>query len=75
MRFVFFLGGMAGFSLAALSGWSAGRAADRIFLDAALGCLAGAFLFRWLWNVMLRGLRETLLARRPAPAAPAREKP
>jgi H+/Cl- antiporter ClcA len=75
MRYVFFLGGLAGFSLAALSGWSAGRAADRIFLDASLGCLVGGLLFRWLWNVMLRGLRETLIARRPAPAAPAREKP
>ena len=53
----------------------AGRAADRVFFDAALGCLVGAFLFRWLWGVLLRGLRETLLARRPAPAGPAREKP
>jgi hypothetical protein len=75
MRFVFLLGGVAGFSLATLSGWIAGRAADRIFFDAALGCLVGALLFRWLWNVLLRGLRETLLARRPAPAVPAREKP
>lgn len=75
MRFIFFLGGLFGFSLAALSGWSAGRSADRVFLDSALGCLAGAFLFRWLWGVLLRGLRETLLARRAAPAAPARDKP
>ncbi len=63
MKFVFLAGGFAGFTLAAASGWSAGRAADRILLDAALGCLAGALLFRWFWTILVGGIRETILAR------------
>lgn len=71
MRFVFLSGGVLGFSVAALSGWLAERSADRILLDSALGCLVGAVLFRWLWSVLLRGLRETFLIRQKAAAAAA----
>jgi len=71
MRFIFLIGGVLGFALAAAAGWYADRAADRILLDSALGCLAGAFLFRWFWTVLLRGLRETILIRQKAAAAAA----
>lgn len=68
MRFVFLFGGVLGFAVSALAGWLADRPADRILLDAAVGCLAGALLFRWFWSVLLRGLRETILIRQKAAA-------
>ena len=34
--------------------------------DAALGCLAGALLIRWFWQVLLRGFHDTFVARRCA---------
>lgn len=58
-----------GFALAAGTAFFAGRGPDRIFFDGALGCLVGALLFRWLWSVMLGGLRETMAARQRAAAA------
>jgi hypothetical protein len=69
MKFVFLAGGLSGFLLAAAAGYSADRALDRIFLDAALGCLAGAMLFRWFWTVLVRGIRETILLRHAATLA------
>lgn len=74
MRFIFLLGGSLGFLLAAATSWQAGHAPDRILLDGALGCLAGALLFRWLWTVLLRGLRETLLHRQQVATAAAAAK-
>ncbi|MEO6995072.1 MAG: hypothetical protein ABI273_15810 [Lacunisphaera sp.] len=71
MRFVFLFGGVLGFAVAALTGWLADRPADRILLDAAIGCLVGALLFRWFWSVVLRGLRETILIRQKAAAVVA----
>jgi hypothetical protein len=71
MRVVFLFGGVLGFAVAATTGWLAERAPDRILLDAATGCLAGALLFRWFWTVLLRGLRETILIRQKAAAAAA----
>jgi len=71
MRFVFLSGGVLGFALAGTTGWLADRGPDRILLDGALGCLAGALLFRWFWTVLLRGLRETILIRQKAAAAAA----
>ena len=65
------IGGALGFVLAAAAGWLADRTPDRILLDAALGCLVGALLFRWFWTVLLRGLRETILTRQKAAAAAA----
>jgi hypothetical protein len=69
MKFIFLVGGLLGFLLAAGAGYSADRAPDRIFLDAALGCLAGALLFRWFWTVLVRGIRETILIRHAATLA------
>jgi hypothetical protein len=71
MRYVFLLGGLLGFALAAGTAFYMGRGPDRIFFDGAVGCLIGALLFRWLWSVMLGGLRETLVARQRAAAAEA----
>lgn len=69
MRFVFLLGGLVGFAIAAGTSFAMECAPDRVFLDGALGCLAGAFLFRWLWNVVITGLREAVVARQRASAA------
>lgn len=71
MRFVFLFGGVLGFAVAAITGWLAERGPDRILLDAAFGCLAGALLFRWFWTVLLRGVRETILIRQKAAALAA----
>lgn len=69
MKFVFLAGGVAGFVLAAATGFFAGRAADRILLDAAIGCLFGGLLFRWFWTVLVRGIRETIMIRHAATSA------
>ena len=78
MKFVFLAGGFVGFALVALSGLGAGRDAALVLRDAAIGCLAGACLFRWFWSVVVKALAETVERRRkeahaseakPAPAA------
>ena len=71
MKFIFLLGGLAGFTLSALAGLHAGRALDHVLFDAALGCLMGALLFRWFWSVLLHGFRETYLTRQRAAAKAA----
>jgi hypothetical protein len=70
MKFVFLSGGFAGFIVAGAGSFWAGHQADRVLLDGAVGCLVGAILFRWFWTVLVRGIRETILARQAA-AAPA----
>jgi hypothetical protein len=83
MKFVFLSGGLAGFVTGLVTSWSLDHAADRVFLDAAVGCLAGALLFRWFWTIVLAGLRDTVVARHrahlatlsAAPATPAVAKP
>jgi hypothetical protein len=71
MRFVFLSGGALGFAVAATTSWLIGSTADRFLLNAVIGCLAGALLFRWFWTILLRGLRETILIRQKAAAAAA----
>jgi hypothetical protein len=73
MKFIFLTGGVVGFVIAGAAGLSAGRSSQSVLFNAALGCLAGAVLFRWYWNVWLRGIRATYLARQRTlqPAAPA----
>jgi hypothetical protein len=71
MKFVFLAGGLSGFVLAAAAGYWADRSADRILLDAAIGCLFGALLFRWFWTVLVGGIRETILIRHAATTAAA----
>jgi hypothetical protein len=74
MKFVFLIGGFTGFLLAAATGWWSEHTPDRIIFDAALGCLAGAALFRWLWTVVLSGVRETVVARHHAALAAASQR-
>jgi hypothetical protein len=69
MKFVFLAGGFAGFLSAGAGSFWAGHQPDRVLLDGAVGCLAGAMLFRWFWTVLVRGIRETILARHAATAA------
>ena len=71
MKFVFLAGGAAGFALVAAAGFWAGHQPDRVLFDAAVGCLAGALLFRWFWGVVIRGMRDVVAAREAKPAAPA----
>jgi len=63
MKFVFLCGGLAGFILGLITSWLLDHAPDRVFLDASVGCLVGAVLFRWFWTIVLAGLRDTVLAR------------
>ena len=71
MQFIFLVGGFAGFVLTAASSYFAGHQPDRIFLDASVGCLISALLFRWFWTDLVRGIRETILARQAVAAAAA----
>ncbi len=69
MRFIFLSGGLVGFLLAGTASWAADCGAGRIFFDAACGSLIGATLVRWLWSILLRGMRETFVARQRAAIA------
>lgn len=71
MKFVFLTGGFAGFIITGAASYYAGHQPDRIFFDGAVGCLAGSVLFRWFWTILVRGIRETLLARQAAAASAA----
>jgi hypothetical protein len=75
MKTIFLAGGFAGFAIVAALGFYAGRSPDRVLLDAAVGCLAGALLFRWFWTVLVRGIRETILIRHAAATAAASAAP
>lgn len=69
MKFVFLAGGASGFVATAAGSFFGGHSADRVFFDGAVGYLAGALLFRWFWTVLVRGIRETILARHAAATA------
>ena len=71
MKFVVLAGGASGFAIAAATSLWTGRTPDRILLDGAVGCLAGGLLFRWFWNVLLGGIRDTYIARHNAASAAA----
>ena len=71
MKFIFLLGGSTGFALTAAASYYAGHAPDRVFLDAAVGCLCGALLFRWFWTVLVGGIREVILQRHATVTAAA----
>lgn len=75
MKFVFLAGGAAGFALAAVTGWLSDHSAARILFDGSVGCLAGAMLFRWFWTQLVRGIRETIMARHTAAIAAAAANP
>lgn len=71
MKFVFLFGGLCGFTLGLVASWLLDHAPDRILFDASVCCLAGAFLFRWFWTIVLAGLRDTVVARYQATLAQA----
>ena len=71
MKFVFLFGGALGFAIGVGASYTSDRSPDRILLDGAVGCLAGALLFRWGWSVLLRGIQETYFERQKAAAAAA----
>ena len=74
MKFVFLAGGFAGFLSAGAASYFAGHQPDRMLFDGTVGCLAGAVLFRWFWTVLVRGIRETILARAANAAATSANK-
>jgi hypothetical protein len=74
MKFVFLCGGVTGFTVTGAASLWAGQSAPRVLLDASLGCLAAALLFRWFWAVLVHGLRQTLLARHAAAVSAAAKK-
>lgn len=69
MRSIFLAGGFVGFLVVTIAGLAADRSYDLVLRDAALGCLAGAFLFRWFWSVLVTGLVHTVKAKRAAQLA------
>ena len=71
MKFVFLSGGFAGFLTGGVTSLSLDHSPQRTLLDAAIGCLVGAMLFRWFWNVLVGGIRDTLVLRQEAAAAAA----
>ena len=64
MRAVFLFGGFVGFLVVAISGWQAGRSADRILIDASVACLASALLFRWFWSRVGVALADAVKTKR-----------
>lgn len=74
MKFVFLAGGFAGFLVTGLASYWADHQPDRVLFDGAVGCLAGALLFRWFWTVLVGGIRETIRARNAASVAAAASK-
>jgi hypothetical protein len=69
MKFAFLSGGFLGFSLVTIAGLSAGRSADLVLRDAAIGCLSGALLLRWFWSVVIRSFADALVQRKREAAA------
>jgi hypothetical protein len=69
MRSVFLLGGFLGFMIVAAAGLQAGRAGDRVLMDAAIGALVGAVLMRWFWSKLVTALVETVKVKRAARVA------
>lgn len=69
MKYVVLSSGAFGFLLVAVAGFTAERPADLVLRDAALACLATAFLGRWFWSTLDRAFSETLTARRAAAEA------
>jgi len=75
MKLVFLIGGLIGFALVLVAGFSAERAPERVLRDAAIGCFAGAVLLRWLWSVLVQGLAQAAEAKAPAGGGPPPAEP
>jgi hypothetical protein len=69
MKFALLVSGAVGFAVVAATGAAAERQPDLILRDAALGCLAMAFIGRWFWRVVEGAFAETMNTRRAAAEA------
>jgi hypothetical protein len=69
MKYAVLSSGAFGFVVVAVAGFTADRPADLVLRDAALACLATAFLGRWFWGVLDRAFADTVTARRAAAEA------
>jgi hypothetical protein len=69
MKFAFLLSGAFGFVLVTAVGLASDRALDLVLRDAALACLATAWLGRWFWRRLDEAFALTLAARRAAARA------
>lgn len=67
MKFFLLLGGFLGFVLTFAASWNADNAPAQALCDAAIGCLAGALLFRGLHFVLMTTVRHHIAGQ------PARE--
>jgi len=74
MQFIVLLFGAFGFSLVMVTGFTAGRQPDLVLRDAALGCLASAFVGRWFAGVLDQAFAQTLAASRARQEAEAEKK-
>lgn len=66
MRYLLLVGGSLGFALVFASGWRVGRDPLSVVMEASFGCLAAAFLFRWLGMIYLRSVRTMVRERATA---------
>ncbi|MDX2111963.1 MAG: hypothetical protein SFY80_17175 [Verrucomicrobiota bacterium] len=69
MKYAFLFGGFTGFSLTLLVSWASGRTAEKAFVDAAIACLLSAYVFRWMWSIVISSFRQTLNERKAMHAA------
>lgn len=60
MKVFLLCGGFLGFALTFLAGLVAGGPIGTVLRDAAIGCLAGAFLMQWLFRVVGRNLNDAV---------------
>jgi hypothetical protein len=74
MQFIVLLFGALGFSLVMVAGFTAGRQPDLVLRDAALACLAAAFVGRWFGTVLDHAFTQTLEAARAEQLAAAERK-
>ena len=71
MKTIILWGGALGFGLAGAAGLAAERPLDLVIRDAAIACLAGAWLFRWWWMQLERALTDSIEIRRQEAAKAA----
>ena len=71
MRFAFLFSGAFGFVLVGAVGLGSGRDLEPVLRDAALACLAFAFVGRWFWRGLEKAFARALADRHAAARADA----
>jgi hypothetical protein len=66
MRFAFLVSGAFGFLLVGAVGLASGRDFEPVLRDAALACLAFAFVGRWFWGALEKAFAQSLAAHHAA---------